>query len=107
MASISSLSLEYILVPVTFTVAGTVTDPTGDVVSLAFVKPGVDPIVGDWVTGSWESDVTTPTKPIRYARALVGPGSSKVLAKGPYITWVKVADTPETPAKPAGLLSVE
>lgn len=106
MASISSLSVEYIKVEVTFTVAGVVTDPTADVVQLAFKAPGTDPVGGDWVTGSWESDVTVASRPIRYARCLVGTGG-KVLAKGDYMVWVKVTDSPEAPAKIAGLLEVQ
>jgi hypothetical protein len=106
LASISSLSTEYVKVQVTFTVAGTDTDPTGDTVQMAFKAPGTDPAGGDWVTGSWETDSTVASKPIRYARALVGP-AGKVLAKGNYTVWVKVTDTPEVPAMQApGLLQV-
>ncbi len=106
MATISSLSAEYILVPIDFKVSGVLTDPTADVVSLAFVTPGTDPVSGDWVTGSWESDLTNVSRPIRYARVQVGPGG-KVLAKGSYTVWVRVVDSPETPVKQAGLLDVE
>lgn len=106
MASISSLSTEYIKCQVEFTVAGVVTDPSTDTVQMAFVAPGTDPVSGDWTAASWESDITTPSKPIRYVRCLMGPGA-KVLAKGSYTVWVKIADNPETPAKPAGLLEVD
>ena len=108
MASISSLSKEYVKVQVTFTVGGVETDPTADTVQMAFKAPGVDPGAGDWQTASWEVDTTVATKPIRYARCLVGPGGGTItLAKGPYEVWVKIGDTPETPVKMAGLLQVE
>lgn len=97
----SSLSTEYVEIPVIFTVGGAVQDPRGDTVQLAFPAYGVDPVGGDWVTGSWE-----PVGPPYVARALVGPGSSKVLSKGSYDVWVKVADNPETPAKKAGFLKM-
>src|SRR6266566_2068097 len=105
MATISSLSKEYVLVRVDFTVAGVATDPTGDTVQLAFLASGTDPTNPDWITGSWESDVTVAGHPIRYARALVGPGAT-ALAKGSYVTWVKVGDSPEIPVKQAVLLQV-
>ncbi len=105
MATISSLSNEYIKVAVDFQVGGVVTDPTGDTVQMAFLAPGSDPAGGDWVTGSWESDTTVAGHPVRYARVVVGP-SGKVLSKGNYVVWVKVADSPEVPVKQAGLLQV-
>jgi hypothetical protein len=97
---ISSLSVEYVEVPVAFTVAGVVTSPTGDTVQLAFPLAGVDPVGGDWVSGSWEAG-----GPPYIARTLVGTGG-KVLAKGNYDIWVKVTDSPEVPAKKAGFLKV-
>lgn len=105
MSTISSLSSEYVLVPVTFTVSGSITDPTGDAVSMAFLPPGTDPAGGDWVAGSWESDTTITGHPVRYARCLVGP-SGKVLSKGSYTCWVRISDSPEVPVKQAGLLQV-
>jgi len=102
---ISSLSNEYIKVAVDFTVAGVITDPTADVVQMAFLAPGTDPTGPDWVTGSWESDTTIVGHPIRYARVVVGP-SGKVLVKGSYVVWVRVTDSPEIPVKQAGLLQV-
>lgn len=101
MAEISSLSLEYVEIPVAFTVGGVVTNPTADTVQLAFPAPSVDPVSGDWVTGSWE-----PGGPPYVARLLVGPGGPKTLAKGSYDVWVKIADNPETPARKAGFLKV-
>jgi hypothetical protein len=100
MAEVSSLSIEYVEVPVSFVIAGAITNPTGDVVALAFTLPGIDPVSGDWVNGSWE-----PGGPPYIARTLVGPGN-KVLAKGNYDVWVRVNDAPETPYKKAGFLKV-
>lgn len=105
MASISSLSKEYVKTEVSFTVAGVDTDPTADIVQFAFVAPGGDPVT--WYSGSWEVDNTTPSKPLRYARCLVGPGGAVTLAKGDYIVWLKIGDSPEIPVKQAGLLEVQ
>jgi hypothetical protein len=93
----SVLSLVYVEVPVAFTVNGVVINPTADVVQLAFPSSGVDPVGGDWVTGTWEAG-----GPPYVARLLVGPGGAKVLAKGRYDVWVKIVDAPEIPAMNSG-----
>ena len=97
-------SLEYVRVPVAARIAGQLVDPTGLVVQLAFVPPGITPQAGDLVTGSWETD--TSTRPTTYrARALVGPGGA-ALPRGRYTVWVKVTSDPELPLRPAGQLRV-
>lgn len=102
MASISTVSKEYIKVPVAYTVAGVVSDPTALVVELAFPLKDVDPVTGDWKTGSWES-----ANARYWARLLVGPGSTfGALARGDYDVWVRVTATPEVPAMKAGRLQV-
>jgi hypothetical protein len=100
MAEMSVLDLEYVEVPVAFTIQGVVQNPTADAVQLAFPSAGVDPVAGDWVTGSWEAG-----GPPYVARALVGPGA-KVLGKGNYDVWVKVTDSPEVPVKKSGFLKI-
>ncbi len=91
---ISSLSTQYVRVPVTAS-----SDPTHDVVSWAIVPPATEPT--SFVTGDWQTIGST-----FYARVLVGPGTSLVLSKGFYEMYVKIADTPETPVLRAGVLEV-
>lgn len=94
MASISSLSLEYVKIQVTAFKNAAAYNPTSDSVSLAFTLNGVNPVTGDWATGSWE----TWSNPTRYfARCLVGPSGTKTLAVGEYSVWVKITDSPEVP----------
>ncbi len=92
---LSSLSREYVRVPVTANA-----DPTASPVELAFVLDG-EPGPQDWVVGSWEKVGST-----YFARALVGPGGDKVLADGTYSVWVRVTAPPEVPVFRAGLLAV-
>lgn len=99
---ISSLSVQYVKVPVRATVNGQPHDPTGDVVQIAIVGHDVTPAPADWHTGSWE---TTPQGEY-LARLLVGPGQLP-LAVGFYDVWVKIVDNPETPVLEAGILRVE
>lgn len=100
MPEIWSGSVQYVEVPVSFQVAGAPVSPIADVVALAFPVAGVNPIAGDWVTGSWESG-----GPPYVARVLVGTGG-KVLTPGNYDVWVRVTDSPEVPAMKAGFLKV-
>lgn len=95
-AEMSTISLEYVKVPVSFTENGAVQDPTGDVVQMAFVASGSTPTGPDWVNASWE---TVGPRSFN-ARTLVGP-TAKVLVAGTYKVWVKITDSPEIPAKPA------
>lgn len=99
----SSLSTEYVKVPVSVLVNGQYVDISSDAVQMAFPVRGVDPITGDWKTAIWESvDSTTYA-----ACCLVGPvGGTIQLAKGAYDVWVKVTDSPEVPAKKAGFLRI-
>lgn len=101
---ISSLSKEYVRVPVFATEAGVAVDPTGDTVEMAFKSDGSEPGGGDWVAASWESD-TGPNPDRHYARIIIGPGGT-VLSDDLYEVWVKVTDTPEIIVKKAGTLLV-
>lgn len=84
---------------------GTV-DPTGDTVQMAFLdEPPEDaaPASGDWKTASW----TTLANPARYkAKCLVGPTGAITLTAGTWWVWVKVTDSPETPALYSGRIKV-
>lgn len=97
--TVSSLSKEYIHVPVDASLGGTAYDPTADVVSFALPATGVAPTV--WVVGSWLTVGST-----YYARVLVGPGTSFILTAGVYDVWVKVTDSPEIPVRRSGFLRV-
>ena len=101
----SSLSLQYIRVPVSATLNGAVYDPTLSTVQLAFPVQGVAPVSGDLKAASWETDVTT-SPPVHYARCLVGPGGAIVLTVGRYDVWVKITDSPEQVYTKVGVLVV-
>ena len=99
---ISVLSKEYVRVPVEARESGSVVNPTGDLVQMAFIPDSArQPASGDWKSAVWETDGT-----IYYARILVGPGTSAVLPVGAYRVWVKITDSPEVPARPAGSLVI-
>jgi len=103
---ISSASTEYVLAGVIATIGGTVIDPTGDTVEMAFVAPGVTPSTGDWKTAGWE--VNTVNQPHTYSvKCLVGPsGGTITLTPAAYDVWVRIHDLPETPIKKAGQVRV-
>ncbi len=102
---VSSVSTEYVLSQVIATIGGLVIDPTGDVVQMAFLTPGVTPQAGDWKTAGWE--VNTVTNPHTYsAKCLIGPNGVIQLAAGAWDVWVKITDNPEVPAKKSGQLRV-
>ena len=105
--TISSLSTEYIQVPVEATVAGNAYNPTSDVVQFAFKLPDAgNPTSGDWHNGSWDTTATGGY----LAQCLVGPGVGGVVlaASSPaaYTIWVKITDSPEVPVHNAGLLKI-
>lgn len=95
MAQQSVLSLQYVRYSITALVNGVPYNPTADVVQFAFTQTGVDPVSGDWKTGSWETVVGPPQ--LYVARCLVGPAGTIALAKGTYNVYVKVTDSPEVP----------
>lgn len=106
MATISSLSLAYIKVPLSATDSGASVVLTSGTVTMAFTAVGVEPVSGDWNTASWETDATrTPSR--YYARCLVGPTGTVTLADGTYDCWVKVSGVgSEIPVIRAGNLIV-
>jgi hypothetical protein len=105
MLTISTASLEYVLIPVAARASGASVDPTGDTVQMAILSTEDAPVSGDFKTASWETDATT-TPDTYYARCLVGTGGAIVLAAGLYQVWVKITDSPEAPVKPAGRMRV-
>lgn len=100
MRCISRLSVEYFQVQVSFTVAGSPVDPTGDTVQMAFMRGEAVPGSGDWTGAEWESADGT-----YYAQILVGPGAL-VLSPGYWSSYVKVTDHPEIPVLPGPQLSI-
>lgn len=100
--TISSLSTEYVQVPISATAAGTPVNPTSDQVQFAFLATG-NPTTSDWVLGSWET--IAPNTYI--AQCLVGPAGGVTLTAGTtYTIWIKVTDNPETPVRQVGLLKI-
>lgn len=102
----SVLSLEYVRIPVSAKTSGVAVNPTSDSVLMAFPLEGVDPIVGDWKTATWETDASTSPSTY-FARCLVGPAGTITLAVGVYDVWVKITDSPEIPARHAGSLEID
>jgi hypothetical protein len=101
---ISSLTKEYVRIPVAAREAGAVVNPTGLPVQLAFVGPNTEPVEGDWKTGTWETD-----GPNYFARVVVGPGTTLILADGVYAAWIRIGNAGDTerPVKLAGKVIVE
>ena len=100
----SSLSSPYVRYSVMAMVNGAPYDPRVDPVEFAFVPLGKDPVSGDWLPGSWE---TVAGPPLTYvARIQIGPLGTVVLAKGSYMTWIRITDSPEVVVNPVGQLDV-
>lgn len=99
----SSLSLEYIRVPVSVKESGSPIDPTSDSVALSFPTEGSAPTL--WNPGTWETDATT-TPTTYLARVLVGPNGDIELTAGLYDVWVRITDNPEVPARKSGNLQI-
>lgn len=92
--TLSSLTTEYVKVPVRGTRGGAPTVLSGTTVEMAFTARDAEPIEGDWNDGSWE----VLGDGYYYARCLVGPGAGgTVLAAGVWQPWVKVTDVAGPP----------
>lgn len=103
--SMSSASTQYVLVPVRAWNQGTLYNPTGLPVKMAFLPAGSVPASADWHTASWAW--TTTSDGYYAAQCLVGPENSGViLASGIYAVWVQVTGTPEVPVQNAGALTI-
>lgn len=101
---LSSLSTEYVRVPVAAEDQGVPVNPTGATVEMAFPAEGVDPVTDDWQAAAWET-VATTTPDTYLARVLVGTGDLN-LAAGNYDVWVRVTSSPETVVHRAGWLRI-
>ena len=104
--TISHLSTEYVLVPISATKQGVSYNPTGDVVQMAFMpNTAQQPGVSDWMTASWDTNSTNIIYPYS-VKCLVGPSGVITLGTGTYVIFVKITDNPETPVLVAGQLAV-
>jgi hypothetical protein len=100
-----SVSTQLVQQEIEATLLGQPHDPTGDVVTMAFMPypssnygTPPNPGPGDWHAASWETD-TAGLLPTYWAVCLVGPANGGlVLAAGRYRIAVKVTDNPEVPA---------
>jgi hypothetical protein len=99
---LSSLSTEYVRVPVAAEEDGAAVDPTAATVEFAFPADGTAP--SSWETGEWETDSRT-NPATYYARILVGAGDLD-LAAGDYDVWVRVTLSPEVATHQAGTLTI-
>jgi hypothetical protein len=100
--TMSSLSTQYVLVPVTVIIAGESVDPTAYPVQFAFTPIGTSPSA--WTDGSWQD---APTNGLWMAQCLVGPeNGGLVLAPALYEIWIQVTGNPEVPVLQPGLLQV-
>ena len=103
MITISSLSTEYLQIPVTAP-----DNPTSDVVQFAFipVMAARNPAEADWHAGAWAT--VTPFGNTAYqAQILIGPENSGLeLGVGTYVIWLSVTDSPEIPVSTAGYLQI-
>ncbi len=104
--TISHLSTEYVLVPISATKLGVPYNPTGDVVQMAFMpNTAQQPGLSDWMTASWDTDSANIIYPYS-VKCLVGPSGVINLVTGTYVIFVKITDNPETPVLVAGQLVV-
>lgn len=94
---VSTLSKEFVRIPVTAIVDGAIVDPTGDAVQVALVAVGAQPQSTDWQAGDWETAGTQ-----HYARLLQNPGK----AAGVYDVWLQITDSPEVIVRKAGQVTV-
>jgi hypothetical protein len=104
--TISHLSTEYVLVPISATKSGVAYNPTGDVVQMAFMPNAIQqPGNSDWMVSSWDTDSTNIIYPYN-VKCLVGPSGVITLNPGTYVIFVKIEDNPEIPVLQVGQLIV-
>jgi flavin-dependent dehydrogenase len=102
---ISRLTKEFYRVPVSAREAGAVVNPTTMVAQFALIFDG-EPSA--YVTGEWETDLTTDPDTY-FARITVGgTGSGATIEKavGNYTAWLKVAGATETPVRQVGQVEI-
>ena len=104
-ASISTLSTQYVIVPVRAYSGGVPYNPTGLTVQMAFISGWGKPADEDWNDASWSSSSTV--NGYYQAQCLVGPGAGGVvLATGTYDVWTQVTGSPEVPIQVSGTLTI-
>jgi len=99
--TISSLSTEYIRVPIRVREDGEFVDPTANVVEFAYAAAGDEPAEADWVTGAWETDAGR-----YYAKVLTGPDGDVDPGDGTWVLWARVTRTPAVPVRATGLVVI-
>lgn len=103
---LSQLATEYVIIPISVTMAGAAYNPTGDTVQFAFMPTVTQvPQVSDWVTGEWVTVSSNILYPYS-AQCLVGPAGTITLGIGTYLIYVKVTDSPEIPVLIGGQLQI-
>lgn len=103
--SISSLSTQYVIVPVRSWAQGLPSNPTALTVQMAFISGWGKPVSANWNAASWVS--TSAVNGYYEAQCLVGPGAGAVpLAVGTYNLWIQVTSSPEIPVSVPGTLTI-
>jgi hypothetical protein len=102
--TVSSLSREYVRVPVFAKVNGVSVKLTTATIEMAFKDNNTAPLEADWQNGVWEYDKGAGTY---YAQCLVGPGGEIALPAGFYEVWIRINLDPELVVRKVGTLIVE
>jgi hypothetical protein len=94
--TISSLSTQYVLVPIRAFSEGVLYNPTALEVQMAFIAGWSKPTEESWQPAEWAW--TTSENGYYSAQCLIGPGDGGYdLAVGTYNVWVQVTGSPEVP----------
>jgi hypothetical protein len=102
----SHLSTQYVLVPISVTIAGEAYNPTADTAQMAFMPTATQvPQSADWQTASWITDTSNILYPYS-VQCLVGPLGTINLGIGNYVLYVKLVDSPEVPVLLCGYLQI-
>jgi hypothetical protein len=103
--TISSLSTQFVQVPLRAFVGGAAYNPTADTVAMAFIAGWAKPTALQWNTAQWAW--TTAVNGYYAAECLIGPLNGGVpLAVGTYNVWLRVTDSPEVPSIVCGTLTI-
>ena len=102
--SLSSLSTQYVLVPIRAYYQGQPYNPTALPVQMAFISGWAKPGGGDWKTASWAW--TTAVNGYYAAQWLVGPTGTATLAVATYNVWTWVEGVSEQPIQTSGTLTI-
>jgi hypothetical protein len=100
--ALSSVTTEYVRVPVAAKEAGQVVNPTSFSVRFAAKAAGAEPGSGDWVFGDWEEEAG----PRYLARVLVGPSGPLNPGDGNWRLWVEINAQPEKIIRDSGSLVI-